>query len=75
VLGIIGLRGSCVIANVASPIGAVAHDRRQQHATRIVWQRHDMPVAQRGDQRVRGAQVDADRDAPRMGIGALAGFR
>ena len=52
----------------------VAHDRRQDHAALRVGQAFGHAVAHRGHQRMRGAQVDADRDAALVRIGRLAGF-
>jgi len=52
----------------------ITHDRWQQHAARFVGQAFRGAVTHRSDERVGGAQVDTDRDAPLMGIGRLARF-
>ena len=74
VLGVVALRGERVVADLAAAAFQVAHGRRQDHAALVVGQALGHAVAHRGDQRVRGAEVDAHRDAALVRIGRLAGF-
>jgi hypothetical protein len=53
----------------------VADDRRQQRVPALVRQHDGNAVAHGGDQRVRGAQVDADGELALVRLGRLAGLR
>ncbi len=59
---------------VAPPSAAIAHDRRQQRAAVLVGQHVGHAVAHRGDERVRRAEVDADREPPLVRRRRHAGF-
>ena len=65
--------GADLPRRAASP--QVAHRRRQDARGRASSGRHSAhAVAHRGDQRMGGAEVDADGDAPLVRVGRLAGF-
>ena len=61
-------------ADLATPLRQVSHGGWQDHAPLPVGQALGEAVTHCGDERVRRAQVDADRDAPLMRIGRCAGF-
>jgi hypothetical protein len=65
---------ACARADLASAFLEVAHDGRQDHPALRVGQAFGHAAAHRRHQRMRGAQVDAHRDAPLVRIGRLAGF-
>jgi hypothetical protein len=62
-------------ADIAAPVGAIVHDRRQQHSALFIGKAFRVTVAHRGHQRMRGAQVDAHSDPTRVRIGALTRLR
>ena len=51
------------------------HDRRQDHASIVIGQAFGHAAAHRSHQRMRGAQVNAHRDAALVRVGRLARFR
>ena len=67
------LRGGGV-ANVTFAFGQIAHDGRKQHPPLVVRQAFADTVAHRGDEGMRGAKVNADGNAPLVGVRRLAGF-
>lgn len=75
---VLGLRGQGIetdgTARAALRIERVAHGRRQDDAALRVGQAFRRAVAHRSDQRMRGAEVDAHRDAALVGVGRLPGF-
>ena len=68
------LGSSGVVANLALAAFKVAHDGGQQHPACIVGQTLGNAIAHRSHQRVRGAQVNTDGNAPLVRVGGLAGF-
>ena len=63
-----------LVADLATTILQVAHGRRQQQLAIGIRQALGVAMAQRGHQRMRGAQVNAHRDAALVRIRRLAGF-
>jgi hypothetical protein len=61
VLGIGGLVGLRLVADVGVAVGQIAHDRRQQWTAVFIAQYFRDAAADRGHERVGGAQVDTDR--------------
>src|SRR5258706_138908 len=55
------------------PVAQIAHDRRQQRVAVAVVEHHGDAVPHRGDQGIRGAEVDADRNTMPLGLWQLAG--
>ena len=74
VFGVVALRLERGVADLAAAAFQVAHGRRQDHAAVFVGQALGQAVAHGRDERVRGAEVDAHRDATLVRIGGLAGF-
>ena len=74
VFGVAGLGGQCVMADLAFVAGQVTHHAGQNHPALVVGQAHGFTAAHRGDQRVGGAEVDADGMAALVRVGRLAGF-
>ena len=70
--GILGLLRLRRVAHLDAAAGQVAHDRRQQRAALRVGQHRRDAAAHRRDQRVGGAQVDADREPLLVRLGRLA---
>ncbi len=68
------LLGHRVVADLAAALAEVAHHRGKEHPALRVGQAFGHAVAHRGDQRMRGAQVDADGGAAFVGIRRGAGF-
>ena len=75
VTGVAGLLRQRVIANLAALGVEVTHDAGQNHPTLGVGQAFGYAVAHRGHQRMRGAQVNANGQTPRVGVGRLARLR
>ena len=73
-IGILRLSGQGVVADLAPATRQVAHNRGQQHPALAVGQALGHAVTHGGHQGMRGAQVDAHRDAPLVRVGGLAGF-
>ena len=57
------------VADLTAALGQIAHDRRQQHSALVIRQAFGHAIADSGDQRMRGAQVDAHGNAPLVGSG------
>jgi hypothetical protein len=74
VLGVLRLGSLRVEADLPAAAFQVAHHRGQQHAALRVGQAFGDAVAHGRHERVRGAQVDADRDAALVRVGSLPGF-
>ena len=66
--------GACRRMPAEPATAQVAHHRWQQHAPLVVGQAFGHAVSHGGHQRVCGAQVDADGDAPLVGVRGLPGF-
>ena len=60
--------------NLAALRVQIAHHAGQQNRARRIGQAFGHPVTHRSDQRMGGAQVDADRNSPLVRIGRLARF-
>ena len=67
-------RGQRVEADLAALLVEIAHGRGQQHAALVVGQAFGHAAAHGRDERMRGAEVDADRKAALVRIGRLARF-
>ena len=74
VQGILRLRRKGLRADLAPATVQVTHGRRQDGTAAAVHQAVGNAMAHRGDQRVRRAEIDADRDTARVRVGRLAGF-
>ena len=61
-------------ADLAPAIGQVTHDRRQDDPALLIGQAFGRAAAHRGNQRMGGAQVDADRQPALMRVRGLTGF-
>ena len=75
VTGVAGLLRQRVIANLAALGVEVTHHAGQNHPALGVGQAFGNTVAHSGHQRMRGAQVNANGQTPRVGIGRLARLR
>ncbi|MPM63602.1 hypothetical protein SDC9_110483 [bioreactor metagenome] len=74
VLWVAGARAQRVVTNLPAVVGHIAHDRRKQHPALVIRQAFRNAVAHGCYEGMRGAQVNAHRDPPLMGIGGLTGF-
>ena len=74
VLGVLRLAVACGLADLPAMGRQVAHDGGQQLVAGRIGQAFGHAAADGGDQRVRGAQVDAHGDAPLVRIGGLVRF-
>ena len=63
-----------LVADLATTALQVAHHRRQQQAALGIGQAFGYAALHGGHQGMRGAQVNADRDAPLVRVGGLAGL-
>jgi hypothetical protein len=74
VLRILRLSGLGIETDLPAALSQVAHDGGQDHPAFRIRQALGHAVAHGCDQRVRGAEVDADGDAALVGIGRSARF-
>ena len=75
VAGVGGLVGQGVKPDLPALRVQIAHHAGQDHTALCIGQAFGHAVAYRSDQRVRGAKVDAHRNAAFVGVGRLPGFR
>ena len=68
------LRSLRFVADLACVVFEVAHDGWKDRASLRVGQAFGHAVANRGHQRVGGAEVDAHRDPPLVRVGRIAGL-
>ena len=72
--GASGLTILGIMPDLDCPFAEVTHDRRQQGTAEIIVEHDGKTAAHRGDERIRRAKVDTDREFMLVGCGRFAGL-